>query len=250
MMHAVHTVGTLGSKIINGKKVPANSMLYMASVQDSSGRHICGGFLINEDFVVTAAHCELSVVLGTHNLKKINNGTMRYAVEKFKNPFYDGVQSGNDIMLLKLSKKTQLGRRVKPIKLPKAGVKLSSKENCHVAGWGLTKTGGNTVNVLQVVKVPVVSLNVCKEEWNQVKINLPDTVICAGGYGTKGGFCQGDSGGPLVCRGMAVGVVLFNLALNSTTGNCDYPNKPNVYTNVMKYLDWIKEIIKKQKRQM
>lgn len=61
---------------------------------------------------------------------------------------------------------------------------------------------------------------------------------------------QGDSGGPLVCRGMAVGVVLFNLALNSTTGNCDYPNKPNVYTNVMKYLDWIKEIIKKQKRQM
>lgn len=59
-----------------------------------------------------------------------------------------------------------------------------------MAGWGLTKTGGNTVNVLQVVKVPVVRLNVCKEEWNQVKINLPDTVICAGGYGTKGGFCQ------------------------------------------------------------
>lgn len=48
---------------------------------------------------------------------------------------------------------------------------------------------------------------------------------------------QGDSGGPLVCNGMAVGVVSFNMRKN-----CDYPNVPNIYTNLSKYLHWIKEI--------
>uniref|UniRef100_A0A3P9BSG7 Peptidase S1 domain-containing protein n=1 Tax=Maylandia zebra TaxID=106582 RepID=A0A3P9BSG7_9CICH len=46
-----------GSDIIGGEKVPRKSMLYMVSVQNKSG-HICGGFLITEDFVVTAAHCD------------------------------------------------------------------------------------------------------------------------------------------------------------------------------------------------
>lgn len=53
---------------------------------------------------------------------------------------------------------------------------------------------------------------------------------------------QGDSGGPLVCNGMAVGVVSFNMKRN-----CDYPNVPNVYANLSKYLPWIKEIRRKKK---
>lgn len=52
---------------------------------------------------------------------------------------------------------------------------------------------------------------------------------------------QGDSGGPLVCNGMAVGVVSFNM------GICDYPNVPNVYVNLSKYIPWIKEIRRKKK---
>lgn len=52
---------------------------------------------------------------------------------------------------------------------------------------------------------------------------------------------QGDSGGPLVCNRMAVGVVSFNM------GICEYPNVPNVYANLSKYLPWIKEIRRKKK---
>ncbi|KAM7388434.1 hypothetical protein PAMP_024608 [Pampus punctatissimus] len=246
-MHGLHTFlllhlltclgrNTLGSEIIHGKNASKESMLYMASVQNNT-KHVCGGFLISEDFVVTAAHCDnanLSVVLGTHNLKKVNDATMRYRVKKCKHPYYKNVKSGNDIMLLKLSRKAQ---KVKPIQLPKSVMKMKDEAMCRVAGWGRI-TGGKHVDVLQVADVPIINLNVCKKEWMQ----LPDNVICAGGYGTKKGFCQGDSGGPLVCGGIAVGVVSFN-----NKKNCTYPNVPNIYTDLSKNLDWIKNILKKKK---
>lgn len=53
---------------------------------------------------------------------------------------------------------------------------------------------------------------------------------------------QGDSGGPLVCDNVAVGVVSFN-----NNKICDYPNVPNVYTDISKFLSWIKPILKKKK---
>ncbi|TNN64115.1 Mast cell protease 3 [Liparis tanakae] len=233
------TLHALGSEIIKGQNVPEGMMGYMASVQEN-GRHKCGGFLINERFVLTAAHCHmpnLSVVLGTHNLRKVNNNTMRYDVKMCPHPLYrNNVSGGHDIMLLKLSRKARLGKTVQIIHLPNAKMKIKDKSKCRVAGWGYTTTGGNTSEQLKVVDVPIVSFKVCKEKWGD---HLPANVICAGGYGTKKGFCQGDSGGPLVCGGKAVGVVSFN-----NGSDCSYPNVPNVYTKVSKYLAWIKKILK------
>ncbi|XP_056271035.1 serine protease 1-like [Pseudoliparis swirei] len=232
------TLHALGSEIINGRNVPENMMAYMASVQ-KDGRHVCGGFLISEHFVVTAAHCHksnLSVVLGTHNLRKVDNNTMRYDVKTCKYSSYVSVRGGHDIMLLKLFRKARLGKRVKKIQLPSVEMKIKDKSKCRVAGWGFTRTDGKTVNELKVVDVPIVSPEVCKGKWGN---DLPANVLCAGGYGTNKGFCQGDSGGPLVCGGKAAGVVSFNL-----NSDCSYPNKPNVYTKVSKYLAWIKKILK------
>lgn len=196
-------------------------------------------------FVVTAAHCDrsnpTSVVLGTHNLKKVDNETMRYPVKRCKHPSYVNIQSGNDIMLLKLSRKARLGKKktIKPIKIPSREINLKDKKKCRVAGWGGTSTHGGVVNNLEEVDVPIIKLEKCQRVWHYT---LPANVICAGGYGTKKGFCQGDSGGPLVCNGkMAVGVVSFNNKFN-----CDYPDVPNIYTDISKFLPWIKDILKKE----
>ncbi|XP_037326487.2 mast cell protease 1A-like [Pungitius pungitius] len=232
----------LGSEIINGGQAPEKEFLYMASVQ-VNGSHACGGFLIDQSFVVTAAHCgePTGVVLGTHNLqeqmvKKVN----RYDIKlRCRHPSYENVAKGDDIMLLKLSRKARLDKRLNLIQLPKAEMKI--KDKCTVAGWGFTKTGGAVVDRLNVVDVPVVNREDCRKRWAKIQQNLPANVICAGGYPTKEGFCQGDSGGPLVCNGRAVGVVSYNME-----NNCDYPNVPNVYTNISKYLPWIKKILKKK----
>uniref|UniRef100_A0A8C2BPN8 Trypsin-3-like n=1 Tax=Cyprinus carpio TaxID=7962 RepID=A0A8C2BPN8_CYPCA len=234
--------GTFGADIINGKKAKKNSMLYMASVQ-IDGKHKCGGFLINPSYVLTAAHCDksgnMTVILGTHNISPQGANLKRYTVQnKHKHPSYKNAKTGNDIMLLKLSKKLKTGKGVKTIKMAKSKDKpLKSKTKCQIAGWGQTEQE-NVVNNLLVTDVSPINSSTCQTMWKKVNVNLPNNVLCAGGYETKSGACQGDSGGPLVCSGTAVGIVSFNL------GRCDYPNVPNVYTEISKFRGWINEVIK------
>ncbi|XP_037625580.1 duodenase-1-like [Sebastes umbrosus] len=229
-----------GSEIINGKKVEEGSMQYMASLQNNNKEHVCGGFLIREDVVVTAAHCDdagfTSVVLGTHDLKKKEEEIRSDIEQRYKHKDYRGVAYGNDIMLLKLSQGAGPDNRVETIQLPTSEMNTNSKETCSVAGWGITERGA--VDDLRVVNLSIIKLQVCKEQWLRVDHNLPANVICAGGYETDKGFCQGDSGGPLVCNGKAVGVVSYN-----RRENCNYPDVPNVYLDLYKYLPWIKSIL-------
>uniref|UniRef100_A0A3P9NPB6 Peptidase S1 domain-containing protein n=1 Tax=Poecilia reticulata TaxID=8081 RepID=A0A3P9NPB6_POERE len=212
-----------GSHIINGDKAPVNSMQYMVSVQ-SNGRHACGGFLISEDFVVTAAHCNTKpnlVVVGNQNIKSSNVKKINIQYSCVF-PTFRKVGLGNDIMLLK---KVSMSNAVKTIQIPNSDRTLT--ENiCMVAGWGKTESN-NYGDDLRVAKVSIINSKVCQREWDNT---LPPNVICAGGYETTKGFCQGDSGGPLVCNGEAVGIVSFN-----RNSNCTYPNAPNIYTDVSIY---------------
>ncbi|KAF3844942.1 hypothetical protein F7725_008105 [Dissostichus mawsoni] len=211
---------------------PDDTYKFLVSLQKNK-KHVCGGFLISEDFVLTAAHCSAEepdrVVVGTHDLSKVGEENIRYIEKRYKHRSYYQVDKGNDIMLLKLTRNVA-GNKKQIIALPPSNMHIQEKKTCHVAGWGFTKTGGGVVDRLMVVDVSVINLNTCSKSWG----GIPSDVICAGGYDSHKGFCQGDSGGPLVCDGIAVGVVSFN-----NYKICDYPNKPNVYTEISKYLGWI-----------
>ncbi|XP_028856724.1 granzyme B-like [Denticeps clupeoides] len=240
LLTATMALGDTG-QIIHGKKAQSNSWQFMASVQDN-GKHKCGGFLIDPSFVLTAAHCDnrsknLTVILGTHSLKK--QGT-RYQVQlKIIHESYEKANKGHDIMLLKLSRKVRTSKTVKTVEFPKKDTVMKLPAQCQVAGWGLKETRGEKSEDLLVANVTVIDPKVCKKEWSDVNVKLPKNVICAGGYDTTKGACQGDSGGPLVFRKMAVGIVSFNLH-----NNCDYPNAPNIYTDISKYASWITKNIK------
>lgn len=164
--------------------------------------------------------------------------------------------------------------------MPKNAMRIKDNSTCWVAGWGKAEKDRGSVTELQKVDVRYMNLDSCKREWQQhTKKSLPDTAMCAGGFTKDGkGFCQvrtcvrkwtavtlnpsqswmnlhilfllllhhlllqGDSGGPLMCNGMAVGIVSFNFR-----GRCDYPNLPNVYTDLSKQLAWIKKASKNKK---
>ncbi|XP_041862446.1 mast cell protease 1A-like [Melanotaenia boesemani] len=226
-----------GGKIIHGQKAPKNSLQYMVSVQDDEG-HVCGGFLITPDFVMTAAHCgEIKlthVILGTHNIKR-NNYVKREIEMTYMHPKYNPKKIKCDIMLLKLAVEADLNERVHTIPIPKFKKKALVNQTCSVAGWGKINPWNSGVSVLRVVNVSVIDPEFCKKEWEV----LPPNVICAGGSGTYKGTCNGDSGGPLVCNGMAVGIVSFG-----SSSDCIYPDLPNVYTDISRYVVWINKILK------
>uniref|UniRef100_A0A8C8DQU2 Peptidase S1 domain-containing protein n=1 Tax=Oryzias sinensis TaxID=183150 RepID=A0A8C8DQU2_9TELE len=216
LFHALICAASHG--IINGELASEGSMQFMVSVQNKNG-HVCEGFLISEDFVITAAHCDNGlklkhVILGGHNWKNSNVKKIEIS-NQCKNKDYSDAQYGYDIMLLKVS------------------ILLGNPEECSVAGWGKTESTGGLVDDLRVANVSIIDHNDCQQSWG----SLPPNVICAGGKYTDKGFCQGDSGGPLVCNGKAVGIASFN-----KDNNCLYPDVPNIYTDIREYVDWIKYI--------
>uniref|UniRef100_A0AAQ6IHM1 Peptidase S1 domain-containing protein n=1 Tax=Anabas testudineus TaxID=64144 RepID=A0AAQ6IHM1_ANATE len=198
-----------------------------------------------EDFSSVKSLCSLLQAVTTRNLKllfwapTISMSLKGIYISKrlTNSKTYVSAESGNDIMLLELSRKVQLDNKIQKIRLPEHGINVKENQQCQVAGWGKTATDGKFVDELRMVDVSVIKLEVCKYKWP----GLPVDVICAGGYGTNKGFCQGDFGGPLVCNGTAFGVVSFN------NMKCDYPDVPNVYTDITKHLDWIDRTIKQTK---
>ncbi|KAG5275765.1 hypothetical protein AALO_G00124310 [Alosa alosa] len=243
-MLLLHKHGCYAEKIINGRNVAVEDMQYMASVQNNE-KHVCGGFVIKPNFVLTAAHCrkcltgKVSVVLGAHNIHKPEKRKRYYIGKqnKITHVNYTRTKTGNDIMLLKLSRK--IGKDVKTVNIPSSDeMKMKNGTNCLVAGWGKTSKN-NATNRLQEADVQVVDFQECQAEWNQNSINqtLPKNVMCAKGF-RRSGPSSTDSGGPLVCNGLAVGIVSFNLNAESYQEII-----PAVYTQISKFLPWIKSKI-------
>uniref|UniRef100_A0A8C1JNL0 trypsin n=1 Tax=Cyprinus carpio TaxID=7962 RepID=A0A8C1JNL0_CYPCA len=209
--------------IVNGTEAEPHSRPYMVSIQKNK-KHICGGFLVSAQFVMTAAHYKLTVVVGAHDYTK---GSGHMGVKFYHiHPGYKPTLL-NDIMLLQLYGEVKKSKNVKWISLPNKDKDIKAKVKCSVAGWGKKNNTDKASNKLMEVDVTIID----KKECQKKRFNFIHTLHFHD-------FSQGDSGGPLVCNNDAVGVVSFN-----EKDNCDSPSRPNVYTKISKFLKWINAIL-------
>uniref|UniRef100_A0A673Z0U7 Chymotrypsin-like n=1 Tax=Salmo trutta TaxID=8032 RepID=A0A673Z0U7_SALTR len=177
-----------GLKIVNGQNAVSGSWPWQVSLQDTSGFHFCGGSLISQNWVVTAAHCLVTpgrhqVILSEHdrqfNAEPIQVKSISRAIT---HPYYNSQNFKNDVTLLKLSSPVQITSRVSSVCLASSSTSFPSGTRCVTTGWGKTGTTCEWPhNPAQ-----------CKQYWGQSRIT--DAMICAGG----------DSGGPLVCQSSGV----------------------------------------------
>ncbi|XP_054912237.1 granzyme B-like [Poeciliopsis prolifica] len=220
-------------KIIGGHVAEPHSRPYMVFIRRhlaNNDESFCDGFLLNEDFVLTAAHCQAknyTVYLGVDDTKYLKNDKIQdRTVEKvFPHENYDKNAFVNDIMLLKLGSKAVMNNFVKPISLASRDDETLPK-SCIISGWGQTRPDGAISDKLMEMNVTLV------ENSNCTKLKL----YCSDGIARPG---KGDSGGPLVCgHSTAYGVVAF-MSLN--------PNGHSMvaYTKTPCYVDWITSTMKK-----
>ncbi|CAK1556368.1 unnamed protein product [Leptosia nina] len=250
------SIPPLGLHIIGGETASPGEFPHMVALGYNRSDVLefdCGGSLISENYVLTAAHCldtldqiRPSIArLGVVEIKepRFNRETDIIIADITFYPQYSRKEKYHDLALLRLETPATLSPNLNPICLH------TKDENptvpLTITGWGKTSTTRDTrSNILLKANVSVVPISQCTESymnWRRLPNGIARTQICAGDEFGKHDTCQGDSGGPLQAlteqdgNYRLIGVTSFGRGCASTV--------PGVYTRVSEYLDWIEEIV-------
>jgi secreted trypsin-like serine protease len=240
------------SKIVGGVEATPHSWPWQVALYKKTflGQYyqFCGGTLINENFVLTAGHCfygetntkNFKVIIGAHNLKQDEPSKIEALISGiYVNPQYNAGTTTHDTTVLKLAAPVTLNDDVSPVCLADSGADIKAGSQVYITGWGSTKEGGQTTNVLYQTSVPIVDHQKCADEYKGEQ-NVDETMICAaydqGGKDT----CQGDSGGPLVFN---QGGKWTQYGITSWGQGCAEAGYAGVYGSVAAMRDYIDSTI-------
>ncbi|CAF95373.1 unnamed protein product, partial [Tetraodon nigroviridis] len=238
-----------GDEAIPGE-IPWQVTLMSHSVVLQTAEPFCGGSLLSDWWVITAAHCLMNeniakrgffVRLGEHDVSKPEGPERDYQVaEQHVHFMYDYKKSpyNHDIALLKLAQPVELSHQRRPICLgPKDFTETLLRESTTsmVSGWGRIKFRGLEATKLQKLEVPYVDRTRCKQSSRE---QVTRFMFCAGYQDMGKDACQGDSGGPHATKFKDT---WFLTGIVSWGEECAKDGRYGVYTRVSRYYPWISQ---------
>lgn len=241
-------------RIINGLEAVEDSWPWIVSIRQIKNNqiqsHTCGGVLIYEDLVLTAAHCvgfldanEIAVIAGIHNINNPPSSLNTYHVSA--RYFHDGFDSElleNDIAILILSRNVTLSKEVGLVCLSNNS-SVVYNETLVTVGWGRYEANSELSPTLKQGTLKIINgksecfISNLKHQYN------PDKQFCAldESLMNRQSACIGDSGGPLLyrtdSRWSVFGITSYVIR-DSKTDSCDN-TRPSYFTQVPEYLEWI-----------
>ncbi|XP_063588808.1 trypsin-1-like [Penaeus indicus] len=226
-------------RIVGGDVATQGQFPAMVSLQHRSlfgSSHTCGGTIINDNHVLTAAHCvkgysdtSFDIVAGEQNLDHTSGLEEVKRSQKVFMHDFSTTTGVNDIAIIRTSHNfVFVHDLVSTVALPSDYQEASNGTICTAVGWGYTAEGGDVSSDLRYVDLPYLTDDECRDIYGEDAVMID--MMCAGFLGGQG-VCNGDSGGPLFCDGVQQGIVSWG-------SGCDA--FPAVYTQVSHFLDWIK----------
>ncbi|XP_016972342.1 CLIP domain-containing serine protease 14D-like [Drosophila rhopaloa] len=236
-------VDVIGQRILSGNdEVIGNEFPWLVLLQyrppnggDLQAR--CAGSLINQRYVLTAAHCVTSFDIGTPVSVRLGDNSTRIGTEfvtlDIEDIYYEYCRYNpfKDIALIRLKSDVSYSENIKPICLPST-VQLSpllSDQLLTVAGWGLNSIHGRSTTKQK-------ELVTCDSRYSFMHL---DTRLNCAQIRNRNADCISDGGAPLMAYHHGVWVLQGILA--SGRRQCDSMSLPGIFTNVGQYDQWIKE---------
>lgn len=236
-------------KIIGGQPAPVGAYPWQVSlgvswIADPYSAHFCGGSVLSERWIITAAHCavrltpaKVTITAGTNRL--VASATRRNVKLIIVHKNYNDETLDNDVAMMELLDPLPTGVLITPIPLLTSAAEnsvLIEDAPLSVTGWGATQEGGLPVRDLRFIDdLPFVTSSVCNRPV-AYDGQITENMICAGKRAGGGDSCQGDSGGPLAAQTKTspqlAGIVSWG-------EGCGRPEKVGVYTRVSRYVEWV-----------
>ncbi|XP_007952994.1 serine protease 38-like [Orycteropus afer afer] len=239
-------------RVIGGTSAVENRWPWQVSVH-YGGLHICGGSILNEYWILSAAHCfadcafvplshrrlntkGFDVFVGLIKQNAASSHTQWFEVNKvIIHPAYTvSHPNGGDIAVVQLKSRIEFSDSVLPVCLATPDMNLRNL-SCWATGWGVTKPDGQAATMLQEAQFPLISMTLCRLLYGSPYAIHPD-MLCAGNIYDAKTVCRGDSGGPLVCESNHV---WWQIGVVSWGRGCSYPMYPAVYARVSYFIHWI-----------
>ncbi|CAG9129024.1 unnamed protein product [Plutella xylostella] len=238
-------------RIIGGSATTISKYPFAAHFQRLSNSFVwrphCGGSLLNNTVVLSAAHCfdaglsasRYRVRLGSSS--SISGGTLFSVASYLNHPEYNELDK--DVAIVRLATPAVYSDVIKAARIPSNSFPIADDTKLTVIGWGALYVGGPAAEILQEVQVNKINQKICAERYRLLNEQRPpwfqlpdvtDNMFCSGilDVGGKDG-CQGDSGGPVIIDNDIV------VGITSWGEGCAEALYPGVNADVRAVSDWI-----------